>query len=65
MYPKGNDTKMGNTMTYQDDLTFPPDLLELVTEQCLDFLPELIHIVINTGKREVAAVIRAFLNAPD
>jgi transposase-like protein len=36
-------------MTYQDDFTLPTELLEQVTEQGLDYLPELIRIVINTA----------------
>jgi transposase-like protein len=36
-------------MTYQDDFTLPTELLEHVAEQGLDFLPELIRIVINTA----------------
>jgi putative transposase len=34
-------------MTYQDHFTLPDELLEQVAEQGLDFLPELIRIVIN------------------
>lgn len=36
-------------MTHQDDFTLPTELLEQVAEQGLDFLPELIRIVINTA----------------
>jgi transposase-like protein len=36
-------------MTYQNDFTLPIELLEQVAEQGLDFLPELIRIVINTA----------------
>jgi putative transposase len=36
-------------MTYQDHFTLPTELLEQVAEQDLDFLPELIRIVINTA----------------
>jgi transposase-like protein len=36
-------------MTYQDDFTLPTELLEQVTEQGLDYLPELIRIVVNTA----------------
>ena len=42
-------------MTYQDHFTLPTELLEQVTEQGLDFLPELIRIVVNItmeAKRE-------------
>jgi len=35
-------------MTHQDDCTLPSELLEQVAEQGLDYLPELIRIVINT-----------------
>jgi putative transposase len=36
-------------MTYQDDFTLPTELLEQVAKQGLDFLPELIRIVINNA----------------
>jgi putative transposase len=36
-------------MTYQDDFTLPTELLEQVAEQGLDFLPELIRMVINSA----------------
>jgi transposase-like protein len=36
-------------MTYQDDFTLPTELLEQVAEQGLEFLPELIRIIINTA----------------
>ena len=36
-------------MTYQDNFTLPTELLEQVAEQGLEFLPELIRIVINTA----------------
>jgi putative transposase len=36
-------------MTYQNDFTLPTELLEQVAEQGLDFLPELIRIVINNA----------------
>jgi transposase-like protein len=36
-------------MTYQDDFTLPTELLEQVAEQGLDFVPELIRVVINTA----------------
>jgi transposase-like protein len=36
-------------MTYQNDFTLPTELVEQVAEQGLDFLPELIRIVINTA----------------
>jgi putative transposase len=49
VYPKGYDTKKEHTMAYQADCTLPNELLEQVSEQGLDFLPELIRIVINNG----------------
>ena len=36
-------------MTYQDDFTLPTELLEQISEQGLDFLPELIRLVIDTA----------------
>ena len=36
-------------MTYQDHFTLPTELLEQVEEQGLDFLPELICVVVNTA----------------
>jgi putative transposase len=36
-------------MTYQDNFTLPTELLKQVAEQGLDFLPEMIRIVINTA----------------
>jgi len=36
-------------MTYQDHFTLPAELLEQVAEQGLDFLPELIRVVVNTA----------------
>ena len=36
-------------MTYQDHFTLPSELLEQVAEQGLDFLPELIRVVVNTA----------------
>ena len=36
-------------MTYQDNFTLPTEILEQVAEQGLDFLPEMIRIVINTA----------------
>jgi hypothetical protein len=36
-------------MTYQGYFNLPTELLEQVAELCLDFLPELIRIVINTA----------------
>jgi transposase-like protein len=36
-------------MIYQDDFTLPTELLDQVAGQGLDFLPELIRIVVNTA----------------
>jgi putative transposase len=49
VYPKGYDTKKENTMTHQDDCTLPLELLEQIAEQGLDYLPELVRIVVNTA----------------
>src|SRR5512140_3892178 len=38
-----------NKMTYRQDFTLPAELMEQVTEQGLDILPELIRIVINAA----------------
>jgi hypothetical protein len=34
-------------MTYQDDFTLPPELLEQIAIQGFDIIPELIRIVVN------------------
>ena len=44
-------------MTYQDHFTLPIELLEQVTDQGLDFLPELIRIVINYAMQLNARII--------
>ena len=49
VYPQGYATKKENTMTHQDDCTLPAELLEQIAEQGLDYLPELIRIVVNTA----------------
>ena len=49
VYPKGIDTKKEHTMTHLNDCTLPAEFLEQGAEQGLDFLPELIRIVINTA----------------
>ncbi len=49
VYPKGNHTKKENTMTHQNDCTLQAELLEQIAEQDLDYLPELIRIVINAA----------------
>lgn len=36
-------------MTCQGDFTLPPELLEQITFQGFDFLPELIRIVVNAA----------------
>ena len=36
-------------MTYQDHCTLPTELVEQIAEQGLDFLPELIRVVVNTA----------------
>ena len=36
-------------MTYQNDCTLPKELLEQIAEQGLDYLPELIRVVVNTA----------------
>ncbi len=36
-------------MTYREDFTLPTELLEQVAEQGLEFIPELIRIVVNTA----------------
>jgi len=36
-------------MTYQEDFTLPTELLEQVSQQGFDILPELIRIVVNAA----------------
>ena len=36
-------------MTYSDDFTLPTELLEQISEQGLEYLPELIRILVNTA----------------
>jgi len=36
-------------MTYQDHFTLPTELLEQIASEGLDFLPELIEVLINTA----------------
>jgi len=38
-------------MTYQNDCTLPKEVLEQISEQGLDYLPELIRVVINTAMK--------------
>jgi transposase-like protein len=49
VYPKGSTTKKESTMTYQEHFTLPTELMEQVAEQGLEYLPELIRIVINSA----------------
>jgi putative transposase len=39
----------GGTMTYPTDFTLPTELLEQISEQGLEYLPELIRILVNTA----------------
>jgi len=39
----------GGTMTYPSDFTLPTELLEQISEQGLEYLPELIRILVNTA----------------
>jgi transposase-like protein len=43
---KGDDT-----MTYQSDFTVPAELLEQIASQGLDFIPELVRILVNAAMR--------------
>jgi len=36
-------------MTYQNDFTLPPEIMEQISEQGFDYLPELIRVMINTA----------------
>ena len=38
-------------MTYQDDCTLPNDLLEQLTDQGFESLPEMIRILVNEAMR--------------
>lgn len=38
-------------MTYREDLTLPAELLERVSKQGFDILPELIRAIINATKK--------------
>lgn len=38
-------------MTYESELTLPADLLETITEQGLDALPELVRVIVNEAMR--------------
>lgn len=38
-------------MTYQEDFTLPADLLKEISEQGLDFIPELIRILVNAAMK--------------
>ena len=48
-------------MAYQDHFTCPTELLELSAEPSLDFLPELIPILVNTPCQLKANCIWEFL----
>jgi transposase-like protein len=49
VYPKGCDTNKENTMTYPADCTLPSALLEQISNQGFEFLPELIRILVNAA----------------
>jgi len=36
-------------MTYQDDFTFPIELTDLINEQGIEYLPEVIRILVNAA----------------
>jgi putative transposase len=38
-------------MTYQDNFTLPPEIMEQIAEQGLEYLPELIRTVVNTAMK--------------
>ena len=38
-------------MTYQNDCTLPNEIVEQITEQGLDYLPELIRVIVNTAMK--------------
>jgi transposase-like protein len=38
-------------MTYQDNCTLPKEILEQIAEQGLDYLPEMIRIVVNAAMK--------------
>jgi hypothetical protein len=40
-------------MTYREDFTLPAELLERVSKQGFDILPELIQVIINAARRAV------------
>jgi hypothetical protein len=44
-------SKRRDTMTYQGDFTLPAELLKEITEQGLDFIPELIRILVNAAMK--------------
>ncbi len=55
-------------MTYQDDFTLPPEILAQISEQGLEFLPELIRIVINTAmliERQKHLGVRPYERSPE
>jgi len=38
-------------MTYQNDSTLPNEIMEQIAEQGLDYLPELIRLVVNAAMK--------------
>ena len=55
-------------MTYQNDCTLPPEILEQIAEQGFDFLPELIRIVINAAmqaERQQYLQVAPYQHSPD
>ncbi|MFZ2096373.1 MAG: IS256 family transposase [Anaerolineales bacterium] len=55
-------------MTYQSDFTLPSEILEQITEQGFDFLPELIRIVINAAmqaERQQYLQVAPYQHSPD
>ena len=51
MYPFGSyhTIERSSTITYQNDFTLPAELLEQIASEGLDFLPELVRILINAA----------------
>lgn len=55
-------------MTYQNDFTLPDELLEQITTQGIDFLPELIRILINAAmkaERQQHLGVAPYQHSPD
>jgi hypothetical protein len=38
-------------MTYQNNFTLSPDILEAITEQGLEYIPELIRIIVHEAMK--------------